>query len=174
MTMICICGWSNGPPGQHMQHALYGWWPWSICQQPQGRLHCLRHLCISFCQYQACQSCCLGDPLTLLWRHYCCLAIRLYPWLAKVPGLNVTIHVCSSFTILAPVQSNLTYFTRFLPSPSVSVYGALCALMSLTETAYAPLIFAYLGKGSLHLVLALWILELDNNPSDNPGQDTSA
>ena len=56
--------------------------------------------------------------------------------------------------------------------PSVSVYGASCTLMSLTETAYALLIFTYLGKGSLRLVLSLslCILKLDNDPSDDPRQ----
>jgi len=77
--------------------------------------------------------------------------------IGKGPGLNVIIHVCCPYTNLAPAQSNLTYFTGFLPSPSVSVYGTLCTLMSLAETAYTPLIFAYLGTGSLHLVLSLCV-----------------
>ena len=91
------------------------------------------------------------DPLKALPLP-CHLSISL---IGKGPGLNVIIHVCSPYTNLAPAQSNLTYFTRFPPSPSVSVYGMSCTLMSLTETAYAPLIFAYLGTGSLHLVLSL-------------------
>jgi len=107
-------------------------------QWPQGCMECLCHLCISFCQYWACWSCHLrySQPS---WRNYCYLAICPYPQLANVSGPNVTIHVCSSFTILAPMQSNLTYFTRFPPSPLVSVYSVLCTLMSLAETRYVSL-----------------------------------
>ena len=35
-TMICICGWSNAPPGQHMQHAHYGWRPGAFTNGLKG------------------------------------------------------------------------------------------------------------------------------------------